>query len=775
MAAVFQVECCETQPGDGVFVVGSHSALGDFNPQNAVPLTTSADSFPLWTSDPVVLTTGVDANYKYIVQTEARTGSVNWESLQECNRSVKTVPGIVTTVRTKWGVYESHMSTAVDEALVADAVQRQEEESDLITKAESFCEEAKAQVPENSVASTIMARDPMHRNFSQSLLGALLDVDSAEDLAALAAEGNSDDERKDLATKVTEAEVKAEGYENAPMEPVKTFNRRRASSMASSLAKESLKHITSLCALSDMADAAEKDEARLAHRKPPQYEPHNTDVPVVVVTSEVAPWSKTGGLGLVAASYSYEFPRSGHRTMVVSPKYKHYDGIEYVGETVVTVNGGEHLVKYFHLLTESGCDCIFVEHPTLERGGGIYSDANGCEYGDNLFRFTLLSLAALEAPLVLRLGGTPYGDKVLFLANDWQAGLVPLYICHKYRKNNVYSQARVIYAVHNLGYQGQYHGVNACSFFGVDGQAASDLAWGKSINLCKGALTCADRVVAVSPNYAQEIQTPAHGFGLHDVVRAKAHSQRLVGILNGIDDAWNPLTDHVILRNYSVDDFIEGKRKNKAALQKDLNLQLNPDCVLIGFTGRLTSQKGIDILGAIVPWLMQDTGNGVTGNVQLIMMGNGDKGLAEVLRRSEDSYKGRVCGYVGFDPTVEHKIMAGCDIFLMPSRYEPCGLPQMISQKYGTLPIVTATGGLRDSVKDVSCGETVATGFHIPNLDQAKVKEVIYKAAELFVKSPATFQTMQRTAMQSDFYWTRAIDEYERQIDVALYDAPIHR
>jgi starch synthase len=335
--------------------------------------------------------------------------------------------------------------------------------------------------------------------------------------------------------------------------------------------------------------------------------------------------------------------------------------------------------------------------------------------------------------------------------------------------------ARVIYVVHNLGYQGAYHGVNACNFFCVDQSAANDLALGKSINLSKAALVSADRVLTVSPNYAREIQTHGGGFGLHDFVCAKAHSGRVVGILNGIDDAWNPQTDRHIRFNYSVENCVEGKRLCKAALQEKLGLEPDPACVLIGFTGRLTWQKGVDVLCSIIPWLMQDTGNGVTGNCQLIMMGNGEKQYAEGLTAAERMHPGRVCGYVGFEPEMEHKIMAGCDIFLMPSRYEPCGLPQMCAQLYGTVPIVTATGGLADSVKDHSEGLARATGFHIPHLEQGKVKEVVYRAAELFVRSRTDFQAMQTNGMKTDFYWSRAIDEYEKQIDVCLYDARVHR
>ncbi|CAE8613113.1 unnamed protein product [Polarella glacialis] len=257
-----------------------------------------------------------------------------------------------------------------------------------------------------------------------------------------------------------------------------------------------------------------------------------------------------------------------------------------------------------------------------------------------------------------------------------------------------------------------------------------------------------------------------------DFVSAKAHALRLGGILNGIDDCWDPSTDSNIVRNYSVDDFEHGKQVNKAALQRELGLQIDPDAVLIGFVGRLTWQKGVDVMASIVGWLMQDTGNGVTGRAQLIMMGQGDKQYSEILARAEESFKGKVCGYVGFDPIVEHKMMAACDLFLMPSRYEPCGLPQMYSQAYGTLPIVTATGGLVDSVKDISEGVQVATGFHISELSPDKLKETIYKALETALKRPADFRSMQRTAMLSDYYWPKAMDEYEKAIDQALYEVP---
>lgn len=536
-----------------------------------------------------------------------------------------------------------------------------------------------------------------------------------------------------------------------------------------------MNRVMSFSALETVADAEEKEEARKVRARTRTYEPYNLAVPVVIVTSEVAPFSKTGGLGLVAASYCYEFSENGHRTMVVAPKYRHYEGIQYVGETKVSVNGFPEQVKYFHKWMDygngKGCDFIFVDHACIEREGGLYNVDGGKEYEDNVKRFTLLCLAAMEAPLILSLGGCNYGDKVLFIANDWQSGLVPVYLCHKYRRHGVYTQARVLYVVHNLGYQGRYHLLDACQFFGIEPQAYEDIKFGNVANLSKGAIICADRVITVSPTYAREIQTKEGGFGLEEVVRGKAHGLRLVGILNGIDDNWNPSTDKDIEFIYDVSNFEEGKRMNKQALQKRLGLHEDPNAVVLGFVGRLTWQKGVDVLAETIGWMLQDTGNGVTGRAQLIMMGHGEPVYAEKLRWAENNFRGKACGYVGFDPKVEHQMMAGCDLLIMPSRYEPCGLPQMYSQSYGTLPIVTATGGLADSVKDVSMGLTNATGFHIPYLDVNKMKETLWKAMEMCLKRPGDFRQMQRNAMNMDFYWPQAMDQYEQNIDWTLYDS----
>jgi len=735
------VTCSDTKPGDGVFLTGSHAALGNWLPVNAVALNTCAKTWPSWTtSSPIPLPPGRPIEFKFLVQDENKNGTPRWESF-DGNRVVSIQPGVLVSVLSSWDAPNSWVEATPEKPVLVSpapeiAMQRCPSYNTLLLSAEACTPEAVAATAEVCPHAVALAnRTPSRRNFSQSLL------------------------------------------ELEPDEPQDEDNKYQLQLEHN---KDELQRVTSISALELLCPPEEKTaKGRYTDAK---YEPRNLDVPVVIVTSEIAPFSKTGGLGLVAASYSYEFAVRGHRTMAVSPMYKDFENVSYVGETEVLLDGAKHKVKYWHRKEDFGdgfsCDHIFVEHSAIKRGGGLYNDDGGREYPDNLFRFSLLSLAAMEAPLLLEINGFKYGQKVIFLANDWQSGLIPMYMNYKYRPNGTYLDSRVIYVVHNLGYQGRYHNVNAERFFGVDGKAASDLRIGNSVNLTKAALICADRVLTVSPNYAQEIQTPANGFELQDFARARNADKRLSGILNGIDDCWDPISDPYIHRNFCVEDFEEAKDINKVHLQRKLDLREDPNVVLIGFVGRLTWQKGIDVLDEVIDWLMQDTGNGVTGNVQLIMMGNGEPKHSQMLRNAEGRYKTRVCGYVGFDPKVEHQMMAGCDLLLMPSRYEPCGLPQMYAQQYGTLPVVHATGGLKDSVRDFQNhghNGSTATGFHLPRLDPGTLKEKLYTAMELYLKNKEEFRKMQRAAMQTDFYWPRAVDEYERHFDDTLDGAPTRR
>ncbi|OLP85574.1 Starch synthase 1, chloroplastic/amyloplastic [Symbiodinium microadriaticum] len=403
------------------------------------------------------------------------------------------------------------------------------------------------------------------------------------------------------------------------------------------------------------------------------YEALNLDVPVVIVSSELHPWSKSGGLAIVAAQYAYNFAVRGHRTMAIAPMYDTYEGAFYQCTKSFELFGGTHEVRYFHHFQDygngKGADYVFIDHPSFHRPGGLYHNtSDNQEYADNLFRFALFSLAALEVPVSIELGGAPrYGGRVMFIANDWQTGLLPVYMVHRHRAYGNYNDARCMYVIHNLGYQGCYPlrlglpGTLQYDNFaqlGLPFAALGDLLYqyplhertfegdtGETLNLTKGAIQCCDRIVTVSPTYADEIRTPEGGFRLHDFVSAKSYY--LVGILNGIDDSWDPTTDKSIAAKFTPEE--------------------DEDACIFGFVGRLTSQKGLDLIGSCIHWLMEDHKDGLR-NVQLVMMGNGEEHLGHMLRWAESTWKGRVCGYWGFNPHIEREIIAGSDFFLMPSR-----------------------------------------------------------------------------------------------------------
>lgn len=292
------------------------------------------------------------------------------------------------------------------------------------------------------------------------------------------------------------------------------------------------------------------------------------------------------------------------------------------------------------------------------------------------------------------------------------------------------------------------------------------------INLLSGGIRVADRVLTVSPNYAHEIQTAEGGHGIHDILTARARDNRLVGILNGISDEWSPALDPHIAQNYCINDFQEGKRICKEALQQELGLHADPNVCLIGFCGRLCFQKGLSLFMPLIHWLLNDLEN---GRSQLIIMGKGEDEWATKVAETESMYRGRICGYVGFDPRVEHRMMAGCDLLLMPSQYEPCGLPQMYAQEYGTLPVVHETGGLKDSVRglwDEGRDKDTATGFPFCGFSQDSLKQRLCQAIWMFHHNKPMWQKMQANAMNSDNYWPTRLDAYEEQVDLTMEGWP---
>eukprot|EP00746_Dinoflagellata_sp_MGD_P146897 gnl/MRDRNA2_/MRDRNA2_79311_c0_seq1.p1 gnl/MRDRNA2_/MRDRNA2_79311_c0~~gnl/MRDRNA2_/MRDRNA2_79311_c0_seq1.p1 ORF type:complete len:768 (-),score=126.86 gnl/MRDRNA2_/MRDRNA2_79311_c0_seq1:165-2207(-) len=526
-----------------------------------------------------------------------------------------------------------------------------------------------------------------------------------------------------------------------------------------------------------------------------KYVSQHLHVPVVIVTPEIDPWSKSCDTAFVAASFAYEFAARGHRTMTVSPMYDDYTNTEFLTSRKLVFHGQEHEVDFFHEYKDFGgfgTDYVFVSHPTYRRTGGFYYDAKGMEYEDNFFRFSLLALAALEAPFIDSSLMPAYGNRVTFLANDWQTGLLPFLISHKYRNNfpdPEYMRARCLYVLHNLGNQGLYSSGDfpPMQVFDLeDDGVVHNIVHDDKLNLTKAAVKCSDMVVTVSPSYAVEITTDDGArrlmsvtdarFSLQEVMEHKYDGDRLKGILNGIVDDWDPSTDPHIAQNYSHLDFEEGKAACKADLQATVELHEDPRWCVIGFMGPLTRQKGVDLLAGVLSWVMKGEGRGSLGRVQLIMMGEGgDRHAMEELKRVELMYPGRAHFHDGYDEKLKHQMMAGCDLLLMPSMYEPCGFLQMYSQLYGTLPIVTDTGGFKDSVKSTKqAGQENATGFKFHPFTEEYFKEEICRAMNMFHNRKEDFIEMQENAMRQrmEFAWPNKIDEYEEAIDEVLDRRP---
>lgn len=470
---------------------------------------------------------------------------------------------------------------------------------------------------------------------------------------------------------------------------------------------------------------------------------------IVGVSAEVAPWSKAGGLGDVADALPVALAARGHRVMTVSGRYKAYEDAWDTGlELSFHVFGAEHRARVFHGKTR-GVDRVFVDHPAIRRGG-VYGDNKG-GYGDNLLRFALLCRAAIEVARHLPLDGAPYGEDVVFWPNDWHGALTPVFLNALYRPVGLFTRAPVVLGLHNLAHQGVHA---AESFFGLDLPARwyPTLDFDGALNTLKGGLVSAERVVTVSPSYAEEVRTPEGGWGLDGLLRARGGALR--GILNGIDtEAWDPLTDEFTAAGFSADD-LAGKATNKAALQQELGLPVVADVPLLGFVGRLDPQKGVDLIRDAFPWIMAQ-------GVQVVLLGSGSPALEGFLRDIERRWPDQARGWVGFSTPVSHRVIAGSDLLLMPSRFEPCGLSQLHALRYGTPPIVRATGGLKDTVEPYNPHQETGTGwtFHDPSAEA--LAQAIRWALLTWREHPDSFRAIQRRGMAQEVSWARSAEAYE--------------
>lgn len=467
---------------------------------------------------------------------------------------------------------------------------------------------------------------------------------------------------------------------------------------------------------------------------------------VLFATSEAFPLMKTGGLGDVCAALPPALQALGADIRLLMPAYPEAKAAAGKLKLAATLNMPSGLVVQLLEGRLPGTRTIvwLVDFPpAFERPGNPYYDAKGNDWPDNAARFALLGRVAAQ----IGLGETSWQPDIVH-CHDWQTGLAPALLSLNARR------PATLFTVHNLAYQGLFprETVDALrlpsSLWSPDG-----MEFHGQISFIKGGLAFADGITTVSPTYVREIQTPEFGHGLDGLLRHRATS--LHGILNGIDEKiWSPSRDALIPARYSARDM-RGKKADKAALQKAFGLAEDPATLLIGTVGRMVHQKGVDLLAAAIPALMTQQ------DLQLAILGTGEPPLEQALIDAATHYPGRCSTIVGYDERLAHHIVAGADTFLMPSRFEPCGLSQLYSLRYGTVPIVRRVGGLADTVKD---GET---GIVFDGLDAQALTDAVTRASTLFRNGPL-WRKMRAAGMRQDFSWRHSAQEYLQCYDEVL-------
>jgi starch synthase len=478
--------------------------------------------------------------------------------------------------------------------------------------------------------------------------------------------------------------------------------------------------------------------------------PDHRPLRVLFVSSEVAPFVKTGGLGDVVGALPKALRRRGVDARVVVPLYAGMDwnALERLpGPLEVPMYWGDaHGGVRMARLPGSEVPVYFLEYHRYFDRPHLYGPP-GESYGDNLERFTFLSRGALQ--LAKQLAFVP---DVLH-AHDWQTALAPVYVNTVEWAQPLHATATV-FTIHNMAHQG-VEGPGAMFITGL-GQShynAAEFEHFGTLNLLKAALRHSTALTTVSPTYAREIQTQEYGFGLDGVLRERARD--LAGILNGIDaDEWNPATDRHLPEPFTRDD-LAGKAGCKAALQHEAGLPVNDHLPLFGVVGRIAAQKGLDVLAHAMERVLQ-------WNVQFVLLGVGDTEGEHFFRHLSWRHRDRFRAWIGFDNGLAHRIEAGADFFVMPSRFEPCGLNQMYSLRYGTLPIVRATGGLVDTVQNYDEASGDGTGFVFGHLTPDALADTIGWAASTWYDRRHHVEAMRRRAMEQDFSWDRAAEAYER-------------
>ena len=478
---------------------------------------------------------------------------------------------------------------------------------------------------------------------------------------------------------------------------------------------------------------------------------------ILFVASEVTPFAKTGGLADVAGSLPASLASLGHQVYVVLPLYRSVKdgsfGIKPYDVTLhVPFKGQKLKAGIFSVRKSQNVHFYFIQRDEFFDRSGLYGTSQG-DYFDNPERFIFFSRSVLEFTALS--GFQPH----IVHCHDWQTSLIPAFLKSLYLNDPVLKNARSVFTIHNLAYQGVFpKEFMAVSELPMDFFSMKGLEYYDKMNFMKGGIVFSDIVTTVSEKYAQEIQTPEYGYGLDGVLKEK--SRDLYGILNGVDyTSWNPRTDPHIAAPFDRKS-LSGKKKCKDELIKIFKLKGSQEVPVIGIISRLADQKGFDILAAALDDLMK-------GDLCVVILGTGDEKYEKQYSALGKKYPGRLGVKIAFDNVLAHKIEAGSDMFLMPSKYEPCGLNQMYSLKYGTIPIVRATGGLEDTIQrfDPETGE--GNGFKFTTYSSEALLEETQRAIQVY-QDKKTWARLVQNAMRMDFSWKKSAQRYDEIYNLAL-------
>jgi starch synthase len=484
---------------------------------------------------------------------------------------------------------------------------------------------------------------------------------------------------------------------------------------------------------------------------------------IAYISSEIVPFAKTGGLADVAGALPKALAKMGNSVKVFMPLYSTIDvakhGISsHKSGLQLELAGQKETFDLFHCrLAESECDFYFIKIDKYYDRKGLYgSPETGKDWPDNDLRFAAFARATLES--IMALGFKPD----IINCNDWQSGLIPAYIkCQNYGLG-YFEKTATLLTIHNIGYQGLFPpetfaklGIEAKWFYPTSGFEYYD-----QISFLKAGLTYSDILNTVSERYAKEIQSsPDYGYGMEGILTGR--SQDLFGVVNGIDyNIWNPATDSLIAANFTPEK-LDGKAKNKTVLRRLINLpSVRRDIPLVGMISRMANQKGFDIIAEAAEQIFEM-------DIQMVVLGTGDKVYEELFASLATKYPKKLAISMKFDDQLAHQIEAGSDMFLMPSRYEPCGLNQLYSLKYGTVPIVRETGGLADTIENCNPGKHTGTGFVFKNYDSKELLNTIKFAVEVYKNKTAWTKLVIR-GMQKDFSWDNSAGKYIQLYEKAL-------